>query len=212
MKELKVIGVKEISYESSLTEISALMDRLDKNEINNIPWPEYPYKPSASFTIAYGPDCVFLKYFISEKQIRAANDVPNSPVWQDTCVEFFVSFNDGKQYYNFEINCIGTILAAHGPDREHRDFLPEKTINEIKTFSWIDKLSSAGIIHWDLIAVIPLAAFIHDNITALPGTNARANFYKCGDALNEPHYLSWNEIKAPDPDFHLPAFFGNLYF
>ncbi|HTE23953.1 carbohydrate-binding family 9-like protein [Flavitalea sp.] len=212
MKVLKVIGVKEIAYESSITEISGLLDRLDKNEINNLPWPSYPCKPSASFTIAYGPDCIFLKYFITEKQIRAVNDEPNSPVWQDTCVEFFVSFNDGKQYYNFEINCIGTILAAYGPDLEHRDFLPEKTIATVKTYTIIDKLSEPPVIHWDLIAVIPFTAFVHDNINSLQGVSARANFYKCGDKLKDPHYLAWNDIKAAKPDFHLPAFFGTLHF
>lgn len=212
MKELKVIGVKEIAFTSPIAEISGLMDRLDKNQMNNVPWPSYPYKPSAGFTIAYGPDCIFLKYFISEKQIRAANDVPNSPVWQDSCVEFFVSFNEGKSYYNFEINCIGTILAAHGADRDHRDFLPETTINNIKTFSLVDRLTTPSLIHWDMTVVIPLTAFIHDNINALPGLTASANFYKCGDALNDPHYLSWNQVKAPEPDFHLPRFFGTLYF
>jgi hypothetical protein len=212
MKTLAVIGVKEINYESSITEVSGLLDRIDKNEINIAPWTSYPYKPSAGFTIAYGPDCIFLKYFIVEKQIRAVNDEPNSPVWQDTCVEFFVSFNDGKQYYNFEINCIGTILAAYGPNLEHRDFLPEKTIATIRTYTIIDKFSEPTLIHWDLIAVIPFTAFTHDKISALTGTRARANFYKCGDKLTEPHYMTWNDIKSAKPDFHLPAFFGTLIF
>jgi hypothetical protein len=212
MKKLTVIGVNEIGYESSITEISGLLDRVDKNELNNSPWTSYPYKPSAAFTIAYGPDCIFLKYFIGEKQIRAVNDQPNSPVWEDSCVEFFVSFNDGKQYYNFELNCIGTILAAYGPDLQHRDFLPEQTIATIRTYSIIDKISEPPVIHWDLITVIPFSAFVHDKISSLSATTARANFYKCGDKLAEPHYLAWNDIKSPKPDFHLPAFFGTLIF
>lgn len=37
-----------------------------------------------------------------------------------------------------------------------------------------------------------------------------ANFYKCGDDLPAPYYLSWNKIIAPKPDFHYPDFFwGN---
>ena len=97
MKVLSVIGVKEVNYESSIAEISDLLDRVDKNEINNLLWLSYPYRPSASFSIACGPDCILLKYFVSEKQIRAVNVEPNTPVWQDSCVEFFVSFNDGKR-------------------------------------------------------------------------------------------------------------------
>ena len=37
-------------------------------------------------------------------------------------------------------------------------------------------------------------------------------FYKCGDKLQTPHFLSWNPIDLPKPDFHCPAFFGLLQF
>ena len=37
------------------------------------------------------------------------------------------------------------------------------------------------------------------------------NFYKCGDATEMPHYLSWNPIQTERPDFHRPEFFGELY-
>jgi hypothetical protein len=37
-----------------------------------------------------------------------------------------------------------------------------------------------------------------------------ANFYKCGDETPEPHFLSWNPIDLPKPNFHVPQFFGQL--
>jgi hypothetical protein len=43
----------------------------------------------------------------------------------------------------------------------------------------------------------------------LPET-IRANFYKCGDLTAHPHFLSWNPIDLPKPDFHRPEFFGTL--
>ena len=110
------------------------------------------------------------------------------------------------------MNCIGTILAAYGPDQRHRNFLPEKTIASIKTYTIIDKFTEPSIIHWELIAVIPFTAFIYDEISFLSATRVRANFYKCGDNLTEPHYLAWNNIKSAKPDFHLPEFFGTLIF
>jgi len=30
--------------------------------------------------------------------------------------------------------------------------------------------------------------------------------------LDEPHYLAWSNIIAPEPNFHLPQYFGTLYF
>ena len=41
---------------------------------------------------------------------------------------------------------------------------------------------------------------------------AKGNFYKCGDMLSKPHFLSWNPIDTPSPDFHVPASFGLLTF
>jgi hypothetical protein len=42
------------------------------------------------------------------------------------------------------------------------------------------------------------------------GATLRANFYKCGDELQVPHFLSWNPIGVETPDFHRPEFFGKL--
>ena len=59
---------------------------------------------------------------------------------------------------------------------------------------------------------IPLATFFHDDLSALSGRRARANFYKCGDRLSKPHFLAYFPIGLPQPDFHCPDFFGDLVF
>ena len=38
----------------------------------------------------------------------------------------------------------------------------------------------------------------------------RGNFYKCGDKTAHPHFVSWNPVGTPSPDFHRPEFFGEL--
>ena len=40
----------------------------------------------------------------------------------------------------------------------------------------------------------------------------KANFFKCADGTPHIHFLSWNPIGTPSPDFHRPAFFGELFF
>ncbi|MBC8179678.1 hypothetical protein H8E88_01015 [candidate division KSB1 bacterium] len=47
-----------------------------------------------------------------------------------------------------------------------------------------------------------------------PGTNViwRANFYKCADETSHPHWLTWAKVDFPNPNFHLPEFFGILKF
>ena len=49
-------------------------------------------------------------------------------------------------------------------------------------------------------------------ITDFGGRTLHGNFYKCGDLLQVPHFLSWNPIQLPKPCFHCPEFFGELIF
>ena len=42
------------------------------------------------------------------------------------------------------------------------------------------------------------------------GTVIRANCYKCGDLTVKPHYLSWNPVVNPTPDFHRSCDFGAM--
>ena len=44
------------------------------------------------------------------------------------------------------------------------------------------------------------------------GLQARGNFYKCGDGLPVPHFVSWAPIDTPNPDFHRPEFFDTICF
>ena len=58
--------------------------------------------------------------------------------------------------------------------------------------------------------MIPVSTFFLHKISGLGGRYLRANFYKCGDLLSKPHFLSWQPITLPKPDFHQPSFFGLL--
>jgi hypothetical protein len=49
-------------------------------------------------------------------------------------------------------------------------------------------------------------------IRNLSGVQAQANFYKCGDKLKQPHYLSWKPVLTSNPDFHQPKYFGEISF
>lgn len=44
-----------------------------------------------------------IKYLEEENAIRAVNNGYNSPVYEDSCLAFFISFDDSG-YYNFEFN------------------------------------------------------------------------------------------------------------
>ena len=185
MKQLKIPFNDKISYNQAIGEIAALMDKPEKHSLEFAPWPGYPYKPRVQFSIAYSTGGMFLKYFVDEKFIRAAAGNINGPVWEDACVEFFVSF-DEKGYYNLEFNCIGTALAGFGKEKGSRVRLPEEIIRKIKYGSFITKRDE-NTVHWELTVAVPLEVFAHHDLSSLKGRTARANFYKCGDALPDPH-------------------------
>jgi len=190
-------------------QLSSAMDELTRQQLNFVPWPAYPYKPKVDFAIAYSPDSVFLKYFVDEKNIRSVNSIINSSVWEDSCVEFFISFDD-EGYYNFEFNCIGTALVGFGKEKTNRDLLDVELIKEIKFHPGLTKTETG--FHWELTVVIPLQIFIYHQPLLLQGKKVKANFYKCGDLLPEPHFISWANIESTEPNFHLPEFFGTLIF
>jgi len=170
---------------------------------------------AVSFEIQHDGSSILLKYQVNESQVRAVNTAFNSPVWEDSCVEFFISPEGDENYYNFEFNAIGTALGAYGGDRNNRDWLPEEVLKTIDTNPSLGKgiiETLEGKISWTLEVRLPVAVLCHSNIKDLSGMKATGNFYKCGDRLKKPHFLSWQPVLTEKPDFHSPEFFGKLRF
>lgn len=118
-------------------------------------------------------------------------------------------------YYNFEFNCIGTKLLAAGHSRHNREFANAAILDEIIVESSLERAvfeEKIGSFNWQLKAIIPIKSFFKHKIHALDGKVCRANFYKCGDGLTTPHYLSWTPIETEKPDFHTPQYFGEIEF
>jgi len=211
-KHLQVELLEGCNQNDNILNISTLLDGVNKNLLNQTPWPQYNYSPYTAFAIAYGKDDIFLKFYITEKFLQAANGATNMAVYQDTCVEFFIGFGDGQTYYNIECNCIGTLLIGYGETNVERTLLPNALIDKINFQSVIGNQQTNGDKHWEITLVIPFATFCYDKIDTLVGKNCRANFYKCGDHLPEPHFIAWSNINSLQPNFHLPEFFGELQF
>lgn len=192
--------------------VSQRLDKAPAQILSHAPWANYTYHPPVSFTIAYSEDAIFLQYRVQEKHIRAVNSMPNSPVYEDSCVEFFIAFDDEPAYYNFEFNCIGANLSGYGTSRTDRKLLPSEAIKQIQYKAILSRDPHSALFNWQLTVVIPFTAFHYHAITSLKGKRAWANFYKCGDALPEPHFVTWSVIEWPEPNFHLRQFFGQLLF
>jgi|ERR1035437_311962 hypothetical protein len=214
MKKIHIPLIDSISQDSPMEDISNLMDSLSKHHIDNEPWPNLRCNCQASFSIAHLGTAVLLKYYVNEDVIKVAMNKTNDPVYKDNCVEFFISFESEKEYYNIEINCVGVCLLGYGDSRVNRTILPENIIDKIRRNILIKSawLSSSTRFEWQIALVIPIEVFKYTDLKSFAKNKVRGNFYKCGDDLPNPHFLAWNMIYAQNPDFHLPEFFGQLEF
>lgn len=191
------------------TDLRSTLQELQANPIANVNWDEYPYAPEVSFKMAYSDKAVAILFEVKEEHIRAEAMENNGPVWQDSCVEFFVMGPDGEHYTNFEMNCAGTMLAARRTSRhDPASFTPEQfaQIRRITSLPHEPIDSKGEGQSWWAMEVIPFEAFGYSEKPAF----LRANLYKCGDKCDQPHFLSWSPIDLPSPDFHCPKFFGTI--
>ncbi len=54
--------------------------------------------------------------------------------------------------------------------------------------------------------------FSFHQISSLAGLECTGNFTKCGEGLPQPHFLSWSDSLAEEPDFHRMEYFGRINF
>lgn len=214
MEKLSVPQLSCVARDTSLHEISSGLNGVKRHAIGQAPWNASAYKPEVSFSIAYTSDAVLVKYFVQENFIRVVHHTDNSPVHEDSCVEFFIAFDNDEAYYNLEFNCIGTCLFGYGKDRSDRKLIGNELTCRIRRAAVIQSTAAEknNSVSWELTLVIPLEVFAYHRISSLQDRQCRVNFYKCGDKLPEPHFLAWKDVIADSPDFHLPQFFGSMQF
>ena len=164
-------------------------------------------------TTDYSDKYIYVDFYVRGNNLRAVNHTNNSPVAEDSCVEFFLSIPESKEYWNFEFNCIGTVNASHRETRENPTRLTDCEIAQIKRYTSCGTVpfeEKEGIHSWNLMIAIPFS-LIGLDATNLPEL-IKGNFYKCGSKTRTPPLLSWSPIEYPKPDFHRPEFFGTIEF
>ena len=213
------------SYKKA-AEIGAAMDEagVGYNWIDVAQWPERNngYKPEVRFRIAYSQQMLFIEYYVKEANIKALySEDKDSKPFKDSCCEFFFSPECNNNYYNMELNCIGkgTFAFRRGGRKGPKIAYGEEIMKRIFRYSTLGEApietsvkENGELFEWKLTVAIPLECFTETPMNELKGKTMRANFYKCGDDMPKPHFLTWNRIELDKPDFHTPDFFGALTF
>jgi len=174
----------------------------------------YPYAPCVTFRMLHCDSHLVLRFDVAERCTMARVTEDNGRSWTDSCVEFFFSPEQGR-YYNFEFTCIGRLLLSHRTIGSEAVNAPAEALQAIirRPSLGLEPFEERlGDNRWSLVAAIPATSLFADSVASWHGLNGTMNLYKCGDELSQPHFLSWQPIRYPKPQFHLPQFFGQALF
>lgn len=212
MLHIHKLPVKDLTFQT----VNNALETVEAQPLKTNNWSsQYPYSPEVYFKIAHNGTHLFLKYGVKEKEILAAAKGNNSAVWTDSCVEFFISFDDSGYYYNLEQSCIGQVLLGYRKKKNECVHAADIVINSIERYPSLgyDNFDlRSGDFEWSLLSIIPVEVFWMTKLSTFDGLTAKANFYKCGDNLKTPHFLSWSPIETDAPNFHTPDFFKEIGF
>ncbi len=192
-----------------------IITRVDEN----IDWGNIPTLPidkvlwtektdiTAQGQLCYDNENLYVHLSAVEKEIRAENTEPLSPVYEDSCLEFFFKFDNTDNYFNFEINPNGCLCTQFGPRKTDRINIVREDCAE-----YFDIKTNRTADGWECYYRIPLRYIRLFYPDYNFGGDITANMYKCGNKTANKHYIAWQPIDLDDPNFHCPEYFGRMRF
>ena len=203
-KEMKSDDSKE-TYMIAKTDGTPDWSDVPVLKIDKVLWTD-DYGIRAQGQLCCSDETLFVHLSAAEEDIRAENTEPLSPVYEDSCLEFFFKIDD-QNYFNFEINPNGCLCMQFGPAKTDRINIVRSDAQE-----YFDIHADRTADGWEAFYCIPLKFIrLFYPEYQFKGELA-ANFYKCGNKTRNKHYLSWSLIDLPEPNFHCPEYFGVLTF
>ena len=197
---------------TNLQNASEELYKLNPEYVSNNNWSDqFPETPEVMFRIAHNNKEIFVRFDVKEKYTLAKYGEDQGEIWTDSACEFFISF-DKVNYYNIEMNCIGKALMGYKKQGEELVYGKTDLLKRLASLGSDTFEERIGNNQWTLTYCVPIEAFWNHNIKELHCLKVRCNFYKCGDNLTKPHFLSWKPINTPTPNFHVPEFFGDAEF
>ncbi len=225
MENFKTAKIHHVCFSDPVPDMAQVEQKflsIKENAVDVVNWPlrNGDYKPKASFKIMYSDTDLYIRYQVEETEIRStfSQDEGSRP-WTDDCMELFIiPIMETGVYYNIEMNCTGYGIVGYGPGKKDRQHFDPEQMKRIRRFSTLgrdafgDRVSELPI-SWSMIIVIPLDLICQQRSTeSLKGQKVRGNVFKCGDQMQNSHYLTWNPVGTERPDYHRPEYFGYFEF
>lgn len=181
------------------------------------------HRPITRASVLYDTDHLYVRFEVEDRYVRCVHAGYQQMVCLDSCVEFFVRPGAAGGYFNFEVNCGGSLLLYYIEDwrRVPGGFAGYTTVDaalgeHVKILHSLPPRVDPEIVdpvRWFVMLTIPLSVLRAYAAFAGPshGDVWSGNFYKCGDRTSHPHWASWSPI-GERLDFHQPERFGQLLF
>ncbi|MCH2115670.1 MAG: carbohydrate-binding family 9-like protein [Pirellulales bacterium] len=178
------------------------------------------HRPGAQAKVLYDDENIYVTFRVEDRYVRAVAQENQDSVCADSCVEFFFTpgIDPNLGYFNLETNCGGTALFHYGKNPgSERTLISNADIGRIEIAHSLPKVVEPEIIEpttWTLQYRLPFKVLERYCPIVRPAAGVvwRANFYKCADQTSHPHWLTWSHVDNPQPNFHLPQFFGKIVF
>ena len=177
------------------------------------------HQPQTEAKLLYDDQAIYVIFRVKDQYVRAIAKETHGKVWQDSCVEFFFTPDKTIEagYFNLEMNCGGTFLLNLNTKARYGRSLDLADCQQIEVAHTLPKIIDPEITQpttWCVEYRLPIDIIEkYANVSRpAPGVIWRANFYKCADRTSHPHWLTWNKVDHPTPNFHLPEHFGHIKF
>ena len=149
-------GLEQLSFEELDLALEKAGSKFPVCENN---WPAaFPYGPDCNGVIARSKDYLVLAYHVRGLDIRGVELEDNGNTWEDSCCEFFVTHPFDGTYYNFELNCIGTLLAAKRTSRTEKVMFTPEQLSQVRRFTSFPHQAvetSDRVFSWSSALLIP---------------------------------------------------------
>ena len=193
-------------------------------EVNQFHPRSSDHRPITHAKALHDGERLYVLFRVQDRYVRCVRTTYQSLVSRDSCVEFFLQPDPQRGYFNFELNCGGTMLLYYIEDPTRTETSPFRKYTPVPH----DLAATVQIWHslparieaeltddvdWSLGCAVPFSLFepYVGASRARPAHQWRGNFFKCGDETSQPHWASWSPI-GEILRFHQPDRFGAISF
>jgi hypothetical protein len=193
-------------------------------EVNQFHPRSSDHRPRTQAKLLHDDAHLYVLFRVQDRYVRCVHTTYQSFVSRDSCVEFFLQPDPERGYFNFEVNCGGTMLLYYIEDPTRTETalfrkytpVPKELAETVRIWHSVPTRVDPEIskpVDWTLGCAIPFSLF--EPFVGAAGAQTahgwRGNFFKCGDETSHPHWASWSPI-GEILRFHQPECFGAISF